>query len=342
MAFSSSPLRRMYLQPQTALGTVVTASGTWDPTTAKVVPHTKCDLQRNIQMIAADYKTGTGSMLAGVAGRASGSFSISAPMMPSGVAGTKPNIDALMQNIFGVAATLVAVTSVTYNLADGGSIPFSTVVFDRSGASMTQQFGIGCTASNFTLNIGGDSYLAIDADGGCYYVLESDNWANEDTAGKGSLTSSPTTEPTPSLTGTTIAAFAASNISIGGNTMTELISAQISGTTGRSMRTDGGGKYPVAVVQGRRSIGLRSLKFQNSDSANLSALKVLSASKGVADVVIVQGIGAGYVVTHTLKSVQFDQTRFTENGGGMDVEFSDNPAHASALTLIDDYKLAIT
>lgn len=339
---SSSPLYRLYLQPQTALNTVVNSTGTWNPSTAKVVPFTKASLKRMIAMINSDYKTGTGSTLAGIPGRASGSFSLSVPLMPSGAAGTVPNADALMQNIFGAAGTVVAVTSVTYNQVDGGSVPISAALFNELATSTTQQFGIGCIAATATMNIGGDGYLAIDVDGTCYYVLESDNWANEDTAGKSGLTVSPITEPTPTLAGNIIPAFAASAITIGGNTLVELVSAQISVTTGRTMRLDGGNKYGTAVVQGRRQISLKSLKFQDSNSANLSAVKVLAASKAAATVVIVQGSVAGSIITHTLKGVQFDNTSFSENGGAVDVDFSDNPAHASALANVDDYVVSFT
>jgi hypothetical protein len=59
-------------------------------------------------------------------------------------------------------------------------------------------------------------------------------------------------------------------------------------------------------------------------------------------VVFQQGTAAGYIITHTLESVQFGNARFTETGSGVDVDFDDSPAHASALANIDEYKIALT
>lgn len=342
--FSSSPLYRLYLQSQPGgLNVIPNTSGVWNSATAKLFPFTKIELKAMVDAIQADYKTGNGSMLSYINGRSHSQFSLEAPLMPSGAAGTVPNGDPLLTNIFGGAPTVVASTSVTYNLADGASVPMVAALFNEAGGSITQQFGYGLVTSNFTLNVGGDGYLAITADGTAYWVLDSENWANETTASKGGLTSTPTTEPSsPALTGNMIPSFVASAITIGGNTLVELVSAQISGSLQRTMRLDGGNQFGTAIVQGRRSIGLKSLKFQDSDSSNLRAIKNLAKSKTPADVVIVQGSSAGYTLTHTMRNVQFDSCTYSESGGAVDVNFSDNPAHSTALANTDEYKIVLT
>src|SRR6185312_17312482 len=110
----------------------------------------------------------------------------------------------------------------------------------------------------------------------------------------------------------------------------EFISAQISGTTGRKLRMDGG-KYPTAMVQGVRNVILRSLKLADSNGAALAANKNAAASKTPGDIVIVQGGVATFTATHTLKSVQLGNYSFSENGEGLDITFDDSPAHTSAV-----------
>jgi hypothetical protein len=339
---SSSPLRRLWFQPQTTFNVIPNSSGTWTNTGAKFIPFTKADIRRVIAMIAADYKTGTGSMLSGIPGRASASGSFSLPFMPSGAAGTVPQSDALLANIFGQAATVVASTSVTYNQADGPVSGLIAALFNESNAGSSMQFAYGGAVGSFTLNIGGGGDLGIDADIQFVYDLESDNFANEDTAGKAGLTTYPAEPGSPTLTGNIIPSFLSTGqISIGGNSLVEFVSAQINGNTGRVLRYDGG-KYATAIVQGRRGISLRSLKMADTNSANLTTLKNLAASKSAVDVVIVQGGTAGYTVTHTLKSVQFGDSSFSENGAALDVDFGDSMAHASALANVNDYVLALT
>jgi hypothetical protein len=339
--FSSAVLRRLGFSPQTLLATIPNSTGTWTNTGFKFCPHTKADLRRIVAPIQADYKTGTGSMLAGIPGRKSASGSVSCPFIPSGAAGTKPDLDLLLQNIFGVGATVVSSTSVTYNQADGASIPFCAAIFNESGGG-TSQFGYGGTVGNFTLNVGGDGYMAIDADFALLWLLETDNYANEDAAGKGGVTVAFPADPgSPAIAGAIVPSFVSTSISIGGNSLVELVSAQVSGDTGRRIRMDGG-VYGTAVVQGRRGVSLKSLKFADSAGANLATLKNLAASKAATDVVIVQGAGAGLIVTTTLKSVQFDNFSYSENGAGLDVDFSDSPAHASAVGSVNDIKIALT
>jgi hypothetical protein len=340
--FSGAPLYRVYAQLQSALGTVVATANVWNSATAKLIPHHKATLRRIVDLIAADYKTGSGSSLAGTQGRKSGSFSLEIPLMPSGAAGTVPNADPVLVNVFNLAAVVSAGVSATYGFADGTGNPLTLALFNEAGGSSTQQFGYGGVAQNFSINLGGSGAVILTVDGRMFYVLESDNWANEDTTGKGGLTSSPTTEPSsPAVVGNQIGAFTAS-VTFGGTATVEFVSAQISGVTGRDLRMDGVGNYPTGIVQGRRAISLRSLKFADSNGAGLAAVKNAAASKTPMDVVITQGAVAGYIMTHTLKQVQFADATYSESGSGVDVDFGDAPAHASAIANLNEYTLVFT
>jgi len=341
---SSATQRALYLQAQSAMATVINTGGTWTSTTAKFVPFTKADLVCDYDLIPGNYKIGNASSLAGIPGRASKcTAAIACPFMPSGAAGTAPQIDPLLQNIFGVAPTVVASTSVTYNQADGPGVPLTAALFNRASSNATQQFAFGIAMDNATLNLGGDGFFGVDASGMAYYVLDSDNWANEPTAGKGGLTTSPTTEPSPSLTGAIIPPYASSaSVSIGGNSLVEFVSAQLSIATGRKIRMDGG-QFGTGIVQGPRVVALKSIKLADSDSASAIAVKALSKSKAASDVVFVIGGGAGYIVTVTVKSAQLSGATYSESSdGGLDVTFANAPAHASSLTGKNELVLALT
>ena len=341
--YSGSPLRRLWILAQSALATIPNSSGTFTSTGMKLIPFNTAELRSLSELIEAAFKTGTGSTLTGILGRVAGSCSLDVPFMPSGAAGTAPNLDALLKSIFGAAATVVSSTSVTYNQADGIGTPLAIGLWDSTpnGSPSTSLFGFGGTPQDFTINLGGNGYVNLSCNLQLFNMLDSDNFGNEDTTGKGGLTTFPAEPSSPTLLGNVIPSFAASSVSFGGSGVAEFVSAQISGNTGRTLRMDGG-KYPTAVVQGRRSVALRSLKFANSDGSALQAVKNAAKSKTPLDVIAVQGSVAGYIMTHTLKSVQFGNARITENGAGMDIDFDDSPAHASALANTNEYTLALT
>jgi hypothetical protein len=338
--FSSGPLTRFYFQTQATFNVVPNSTGTWTNTGAKLCPQTKADISRIVELIASDFMTGTGSMLQGIPGRARATGSFSNVLAPSGVAGTAPNLDPLLTNIFGVS-TNVAATSQTYTFSDGVCTGLIAAIFDESNSGSTHRFLYGGAMGSATLNYGGNGYVAIDSDGQFVYDLESDNFANEDTTGKGGLTTYPAEPGTPTFVGQSIPAFLSSAASIGGNSTVEFVSAQLAINTGRVLRYDGG-KYGTAIVQGRRSAILKSLKMANSNSANLTLLKNLAASKTAVNVSLIQGGTPGYTITTTLKNVQFGDAKISVNGANVDVDFGDSPAHATALANIDDCTIALT
>lgn len=318
------------------------ATGAPTMTTAVLMPDTKVTLTPFNELIEADYKTGTGSMLAGILGRKGpGSWSIEAPLRPSGVAGTAPQLDALLAGAFGATATLVASTSATYNLLDTFS-PFAIFLFNLLATTNSQQWAFGCVPSSLTINIGGTGYLKVTASGKCVYVMFSDNFSNEDTIAKAGYTAVPTVPASPTLTGNIVTPFGGTT-SFGGSAMAEFRSASVSASTGKDLRADGfATAYPDAIVQGRRKVSLNSLKCADSDGAVLTTIKNAAFNKTALNITITQGTTAGYITTHTFKQVQFGNAVINENGSAFDVDFGDSPAHASALANTDEYVLAFT
>ena len=328
--------------PQTSLRALPNASGTPTLTTAVLMPDTKVTLTPFNELIEADYKTGTGSMLAGIQGRKGpGSWSAEAPVRPSGVAGTAPQMDALLAGLFGATATIVASTSATYNLVDTFS-PFAIFLFNLLATTNSQQWAFGCVPSSATINIGGAGYLKITANGKCVYVMFSDNFANEDVTAKAGYTAVPTVPASPTLTGNIVTPFTGTT-SFGGSAMVEFRSASVSIMCAKDLRADGfTDPYPDAIVQGRRKVSLTSLKCADSDGAVLTTVKNAAFNKTTMNVTIVQGATAGSITTHTFKNVQFGNAVINESGSAFDVDFGDSPMHATALANTDEYVLAFT
>lgn len=340
--FSGSPLQRFYALTHSSVGTVPNSTGTFTATGMKFIPHIKATLRRLTALIAAEYKTGTASMLSGIAGKNSATFDCEIDLMPSGAAGTAPNCAPILANIFGAAGTVVSSTSVTYNLTDGSALPLILALWNESGSGNTSQFLYGGVTQSWSANIGGAGSVRLSFQGMGFYCLDSDNETNEDTVGLGGLTSTPAEPSSPALSGNMIPSFA-QTITIGGSSTVEFRSATLKGSTGRELRTDGIGYYPDASIsQGRRSVSLSSLKFQDSDGTALTAVKNAAKSKTATDVVITQGNVAGYIMTWTIKGVQFGNYTFSESGANVEISFDDSPAHASAVANLNEVKLALT
>ena len=339
-SFRSSVRQRVYVSPQTAIATVPNSGGAWTNTSNKLVPHASLNMQRMVDRIAAEFKTGQASSLAGIPGRVSSSFSLDFPFMPSGAAGTSPNCDLILKSVFGVAATTVSSTSVTYNLADSTNI-FPFCLAGWNDLANGDQFSFGNVVESLSMNIGGSGYFRMTADGKGYNCLDYPNFANEDTAGLGGLTGYPAEPSSPTLAGNIIPAFVGSAVTVGGSSLDEFVSASIRIQTGRTLLMDGG-KYPTGITHGRRVVTLESLKVHDSNGSVLDGLKNLAASKAATDVVIVLGTAAGYIVTVTLKGVQFGNYRAVDAGGGVDIEFETSPAHANAIANTNEIKIALT
>ena len=343
--FSSGALYRLWLQIQTLLATIPNTSGTWTQTGAKYVPHNKVTIKRIDPLIEAQFKTGTGSMLSGVqGGKRYCTADIEIPLMPSGAAGTVPNSDPGLQGLFGQESTIVASTSVTYSFADGNGIPFIAALFNEASGTNTSQFAYGLVVKSFTLNSGGNGELILTLECVGFYDLETDNFASEDTTGKGGLTVYPTEPSSPAVVGNIIPSFA-STITFGGTAVSEFRSMSVKGSNLRDLRMDGIGFYPdpTGVVQPRRKVVISSLTFADSNGAGLIAVKNARFTKTPMDVVVVQGNVAGFIVTQTIKSVQFGDCTFSEDGGGgVNVQFDDSPAHTSAIGNVNDITIAFT
>jgi hypothetical protein len=338
--YSSSPLERVFIAPQTVLRTIPNSAGAWTNTGAKLIPHNKLTLTPGNELVAAPYKTGNTAMMAGHLGRKAATWSLEAPIRPSGSAGTPPDIDMLLATVMGAIGSVSAGVSVTYNWTD---VPYFLLMlaFNKANTTNTQRWAFGSICTELSLNLGGGDLVGSFSMKSVYAVY-SDNFSAEDTIGKAGLTAVPTEPGSPTIAGANILAYTGS-ASFGGSSVAEFLTGNIVISTGRDLVADGyADQYPFAPVLGRHMVNLRSLKFLDSDGAALSTVKQAAFTKTPLNVVIVTGTAAGYIITHTLKGVQFGNATISENGAQFDVDFGDSPAHTSGIGNLDDYQMVLT
>lgn len=341
--YSASRLDRVFVQAQVAgtPRTITNSAGTWTNTGAKLTRHQSFSLTTNRPATDAPYKTGTRSNLVGIAGRTSGSFSWSGPLIPNGVTLTAPDTDAFFQSAFGAASA-----SGVYTFNDTGLIPLSFFQFNRSGGSSpTNYYAGGGIVQRLTIQFGGE-HLMMSVEGKVVAVGNSATFSSytgaEATSAFG-LTVFPAEPSSPTVNGGLINGFGGS-ATFDGNVQADLRGSwSLTINTGLDFAEDGyADGYPFAIVGGRRTASLSSLHFIDNDQSALNNLKVKAFTKAAMDVTIVTGNVAGSIMTTTLKSVQLSPNQLVENGNAFDINFGDSMAHANAIGSINDCQIAFT
>jgi len=137
VAFSLSRNERMYLQIQTAIRTILNTGGTADLAAADACRHIRLSVDNDVALIDRPDKTGSRSATAGIAGRQFGRWSAEASLVTSGVAGTVPDWDPILQSVMGKAATSntgttsivsttnatpIVVTATAHGITDGAPV----------------------------------------------------------------------------------------------------------------------------------------------------------------------------------------------------------------------------
>ncbi len=338
--FTSPFVERVFVAPQTAFSLVPNTSGVWTTTGAKLLrTGAGCKIKADPTLIANPVKTGTRSMQPGIPGRKSNNtWSLpGVPIIPSGTPGTAPDMDLLFQSIFGQAPTTAA-----YTLLDGAIITFLLARFQHLQATLTQQFAIGCLVSDWSISINTDIF-SLSANGPCYWVLDSENFANEDTAGKGGLTATPLEISSPTVVGSIQPGFIGTATFDGNgvdSTTFPLIAAGIKGRTGNDYSHDAFGTSYGALPAGGRRMVSTNCTFQDCDAAFLNNLKVKAKSKTPINITYVVGNVAGSITTIALKGVQLATPDYSDEAARVVSAFSESQTSASTVSAVDE--IAIT
>ena len=346
MPQTNSPrFERVTIGPQATFGTVPNTLGVWTQTGAKLLRSgvNGCKLKAVRPLTPVPWKTGTKSTQPGIIGRSNATWSVSnLPMILSGTAGTVPDMDVLLQSIFGQAPTTGA--NVSYSFLDTAFVQFVLARFQHGLTGLTQQFAHGCTVEEATFTLNG-SVWEMSASGFATWVLDSENFASEDAAGLGGLTAFPLELTSPTTTGNIQTGFLGS-ATFDSNGMdvssAPLISCTIKISTGIAPVIDAFGyAYTAMQMGGARSVSM-SCTFMDTDSANLSNLKKKAKAATPLNVTLAVGTAAGYISTFNLKSIQLNVPDYADDNARVTVGFGESMAHASAIGNVDDLTLVLT
>lgn len=346
--YNSPRYYRLYSQIQSGgYTTVNNSTGTWTNSGAQLlrIDQGSYTWGRNAPYSRFPVLTGTRSEVAGIRGRKNGTWSIRGlPIIPSGAAGTIPDMDTILQNIFGQAATIVASTSATYSFNDTGNSPLTLLFFNHANTSFTQVYSWGCFVTRWQINFNGP-FLTIDLDGFAGWVVDSTGFSATDTQGKAGLTAFPTEPGSPAVLGQPIAGFGAGYTCTIASQSVELKTRALSigGETGWSQVQDVyGSPYPIASIGDTRRMSIQ-LGALDDDSSALNAIKTdCDTDNATYSTSVVAGTAAGSIMTVLLNSVQFNAFGMNDQGAEISFELPTSYGHASAPGQVNDLTVAFT
>ncbi len=259
--------------------------------------------------IQSQVKTGSLGRPPGRRGRRTASFNLVVPFKGSGTAGTKSDIDQVLGAMFGVTSgTAVAVTSVTYAIAEANIGLFLGRFRDPAGSNVWNQLGMGGLVDSFEIAFGGEEEAFLSVSGPLVDVIDKPNFASNPSYGLGAFP----TEPTPpTYLGLPALAFVGS-LTINGVSTFLLSSGRIYGTFARSIRAAFGSYYSTVPISSIATLGFDFTLFEEDTSAQ-AALRQLARTVGSCDASIALGDVAGNINTFAINNITFPEPDSQEN-----------------------------
>src|SRR5438046_2409865 len=149
--FSLSRLTELYLKMQSDPLTLPSSIAN-----ANYCLFSKLGLDLNVAGIKRPDITGSRTDLPGTRGRMGGTWSYEGSLAGSGTVGTAPDVDPILQSVFGQAGAAAGspVSSFGYALSDS-LLTFALFKF-RTPSTLTQQVGMGCIAKDLEVSMGAD------------------------------------------------------------------------------------------------------------------------------------------------------------------------------------------
>ena len=250
----------------------------------------------------------------------------------------------------GASGTLSRV-KVSYAFTD--NINLFTMWSFRTPTTLDQRVGNTCvvTEATFTLN---QDVATWSANGDCFWVLRSGDFANDDTYQKGGLSSFPSEPAAPVTNGTIIPGFTGRFVagqSVNTTSTAAFASAAFTYTTIRNVtvrvqtqnlliRDTFGSYYPTLTEGDVRNITI-SFNIYDDDSAQVSSLKGWGDSKVPVDFAICLGTVIGNTYTFYMKNVYLQNHALGDGQLRFDAAFADSRATTSNLQVRDEFALII-
>lgn len=325
--FSISRNERLYLTKEVTYGQAVA------PSNSNYCRAIKSPMSNTRALLNRRDKTGTRSVLKGTAGRAFGKWSTEMSLVTSGQVGVLPDAHVLFDMLFGQAPSGLAWT-LSDNIISGNLWSY------RTPSTLDQRVCIGAILQNATFTLGAD-IAEWTADGEGLYVLGSNFYSAADTIQKGGLGSFPAEPGAPTSAGDIIAGFTGA-ITIDGVTLADIRTATIKVVTGNQLVKDTFGSYYPNLAEGdERSVTL-GFNLYDNDSVGHETLKEAADSKTAVDATIQIGTVANNIITFTVKGIQLENPVLDDNQRRFVATYGDSRAHASLISLKDEFSVAIT
>jgi hypothetical protein len=338
MSYAFSRNERIYLQKETAFGTIPNTGGTASVSGSSACRHVKASLTPEVALLVRPDKTGARTATAGVAGRKIGKWSVEMSLAANGAAGVVPDCDPLLVALFGADATINAGVSVSYALAD---VVKSLCLWRfRTPAAVMQQVAFGAVLNEATFNLGQD-IASWSASGECMWVLDSVNFSGTDATGKGGLTAFPSEPASPVTNGGIIAGFTG-QATFDGNVLANIRTATLKITTGNSIVKDTFGSYYGTTPEGDMRAVALSFGIYDDDASGTTNLYQKAISKSPINVTLQIGTVTGSKWTFTIKGIQLAVPSLDDGQRRWSASFGDSQASGSSITALDEVALTIS
>lgn len=340
MATVLSRIQQRFMQVEAVYGTINNTTGTATVAGANCCLVEPGSILKPVQPeIIRPDKLGTRSVLVGVGARKTATWTHKQSMAANGALGVVPDCDPILQMLFGVAPTIVASTSVTYNFSDailsGSFFDFYTGISNAPHA-----IGGGLVLSTIDFTIGGN-FGEISASGDGKHVLFRPNFTATDTTGKMGLTAFPVIPASPVTNGIPATGFLGSFV-IDGQTLSTQLSAKITATPGNVVLRDTWGSYYGTTPAGDVRTVTVDMEMYMDDQAALIDLMQKADAKTPINATIVCGATAGNIWTFTLNNLILPAPDVDDSSLLYKAKFTGCRAHATTLTSKNELILAIT
>jgi hypothetical protein len=338
--YAISRQEHVYLQSETVFGQIPNTGGTATLAGSNACRAINAGLVAVVNNYARPDKTGTRSQVVGLLGRKSATWSLSQSLAGNGVAGVAPDCGPILTAMFGGAPTVVASTSVTYNLSDPNPIPSFSLWSFRTPSTLAQRVVSGAVVGEATFQLG-QNIATWSANGTGIWCLDSDNFAVEDSTEQSGLSAFPTEPATPITNGNSTVGFTGA-ATFDGNVIAEIQTASIRLRLGNIVALDTFGSYYPVLAEGEmRACGL-SFTVYDSDGTGIKDLKAKAITQVPITVTLQIGTIAGNIFTFTLNNVQIAAPTYDDSKNRYMCVFPESLAHATSITVRNECILACT